>query len=174
MEVIQQITELIKNSLLKDVIIPGYIDNTSQSNVSTFHPVLHSAYLQFEPYYLRLQTPDRWSLHLTIVPEIECDFECDVDDTFALCLVSTLYFGEWGEHGPQRVDGLGLYLDHTSSLSQGIVRWGGIHVHSGQTLYFDPANTYGIQLGTYEALAGEIQLSRNDTRPYERYDWKRS
>jgi hypothetical protein len=105
MEIIQQVRELLTSYLLKDVVIPGYIDNTSQSNISTFHPRLESVYLQFEPYYLRLQTLDRWSLHLTIVSEIQCDFECDADDTFGICSVSTLYFGEWGEHGSQRVDG---------------------------------------------------------------------
>src|SRR5438874_7359689 len=128
MNIEHELKQLFSAERLRDIILPGYVDQGPLS--LEFHPMLWWIYVAFERSYLRFEARNQWHLKMDVVNQIQRDFEVDENDQFCVASAGQLHFTEIRNSG-YAIKGFTCLLDDDSNLTTGVIKAGGFYLDSG-------------------------------------------
>jgi hypothetical protein len=152
---IDAVAASLRGRRLTDILVTGYIDGPESKR--RFHPMFDDVYFDFDGLLLRASATDQfWYVELDLVDRVECRFQIEEDDEFGVC---PLDFVLRHPGGPYHLRQIITFTAHGMEASSRkavcaalVLEFEGTEV-AIDTLFMDPRNEFGIQLGTEAALA---------------------
>jgi hypothetical protein len=170
MSEMNKIIEILYNEPVKDIVVPGFIDE--DNGHKNFHLMLNSVYFEFDHKFLRFASIDQYfRLSMKVVEELTCDFDIDEDDEFCLSSLFELTLSD--AYSSARVTFLRCFLDAESDIEAGVVKCAEFHFENRNIIFIDPTYTYGIRIGTQEQRDRWISDYASKEEDYQEYVWKR-
>lgn len=151
---IEQLAERLYGRTLKDILVAGYIDTLD--SVKRFHPMFEDIYFDFDGIILRASSIQQfWYLGLEVIDKIDCRFELEDDDEFAVC---SLEFVLASPSGLNIVRSLVAFIAQDGLAVNGNMVCAALVFDCGDAtlardvVFLNPRNEFGIHLGTHAAL----------------------
>lgn len=139
---------------LKDILVAGYIDTLD--SVKQFHPMFEDIYFDFDGIIIRASSIQQfWYLGLEVIDKIDCRFELEDDDEFAVC---SLNFMLAFPSGPNIFRNLVAFIAPDELIDSGNIVCAALEFDCGdatlarEVIFLNPRNEFGIHLGTHAAL----------------------
>jgi len=139
------LSNICRDEGIKDIWLVGYLEKGASRR--KFHPMLWWIYAEFHTAYIRLEAVNEWHMKFELAQTIGVDFSVDPDDEFATVRIGDLFLPTVPKQ-TRKVTRFDVLLDEDSSLEGGIVKSGGFVFENGETVFFDPSNTFGFRIGT--------------------------
>lgn len=164
----RELTTIFATKELSDIIIPGFV--WDHRNVRTFTPVLKAIYLEFEDRLVLLQSIGRhWRLQMSLADQIECHFDLDPKDEFAVSSVLEVLGGEGG----CSVTRVQTWVSADCDAASGIVKGALFHLNASPCqLFIDPLNIFGIRLTVPTDLDGWLEWYSHTDGPLAEESWQ--
>jgi hypothetical protein len=171
-----KLVSLLEATPLTGIVAGAFIDNDDEPKQTRL--LLQCIYLKFDNQLLRCSSVGQFDqLAFELVDGIDpaaSSSEARLFEDYEFCLVplTNLFVSEALSN--HRVSGIRCFLDSRADADRGVVTVAAMFLESGETLFLDPRNTFGIRIGNRLDFDVWVRLNTNENSDYREFAWERS